>query len=872
MAKLADILVSLTLETKDFNKQLKTVSRNIESLSNSVGKATTKMKSTVQGSTSAMASGMESVNNTMERMESVIQATAGRATSSFQRMGRSSNAMASQLGTDMQSHYKIMKQAQREYENFSMVGRHVSQEIKDEFSALPSHLQRYVQKLREAGKSTAGFATLNEQYSARIIESMGRANDYLQNKTTQSTRLMQSFANDTNLAPLTNQFLRLGNRLEENAKKGTLLNLALQRIGPNASLKDLNDQMNFLSQGLGRVRGAFLVFAIAGGLATYGMINLAAAVDDRVMPAFDRMKSHLIDAMEPFITSFATAMVAVMNFVTKIADMTNKFSEANPLIFTMINWIILLTMVFGTLLAPLALTGIAAEGVAAAFTALWAVIAPFVLGFLAVIGIAVACAAAFVVLWVSIQQLWANSEAFRTAFINIWNSIKTAVMDGFVTPVVAAWNNLKLAFSNLIATVTGGSGTMGSLWTWLGGIIATVATTIWSVVFPVLQTAFQVLGTVVSAVINGIVTAVNWLSQAWQDHKAQILPVMQQIGQVVQTAIGAITQFIKDKLPQIKQIVSDTIDAVKTAFNFFMTNIWPTVQKAITLIWNIFQKVMPFILSLVVDTWNSIKAAITSALNIVQNVIQLFSNVLKGNWKGAWDNVKNIVKNAVTLIWNLIKLGFLGKIMKVFTLFKGKAVTAITNAFSKMKTGISNKVSSIKSTVTSKFNQIKTAILKPIESAKTKVLGIIDKIKSAFARMKIKIPKPKVPSIEIGSKEAFGGKVKVPTFKLKWNAKGNIFTQATAVGNGQGVGEAGAEGVIPLQRKRYMRPFSDAVAEQMMKNGGLSSQGSGNNQYTIQFNEPVYIREEADITKIVKEMERKQRTQQRAKGTFSYKK
>jgi phage-related protein len=915
MANLADILVSLTLDTRQFNRQLKAVAKNIDSLGSKVGQATTNMQTTVQASTNIMASGLGNVNDSMQRMEDIIANTTTRSSSSFSRMSQSSSAMAKRLGTDMQSQYMILRQAQKEYENFSMVGRRVSQEIKDEFSALPSHLQRYAQSLREAGQSTQGFAILNQQYSQRIIQSLNEQNAVFQQKATQASKLMNSISQNTNLAPLTNGFLELGNRMEQTARQGSVLNLALQRVGEGATLKQLNDEMTLISQGIGRARGAFLTFGIAGGLATLGMIKLASAVDERVAPAFERMKSALVDAMEPFIHSFATAMVAVMNFVTNLANMVNKFSEANPLIFNMIMWIGLLTLAFGTLLAPLAVTGVMAEGVAASFAVLWATISPFVLGFLAVIGVAVALSVAFVALWVSIQQLWANSTAFQQAFIAIWNSIKSAVINNFVTPVTAAWNNLKLAFSNLIATVTGGSGTMSSLWTFLGNAIAVVVTNIAGVVLPLFQQAMTLLGSVVSAVINGIVTAVNFLSQAWNNHKAQIMPVLSAIGSAVMTAFQAIASFISSIMPQIIGVASAGWDLIKAAVDFAMKYIAPVVVQAFTIIWNIIQMVMPLILTIIVGTWNNIKSVITSAIAIITNVIQLFANVLKGNWKGAWDNVKNIVKNALTLIWNLIQLYFMGKLLKpimsfgkaglslVKSSFNGMkaAITGVMNGikaflvgvwqailsslrgsftgilnlgrttFNNLKSAISTAVNAIKPIVTRVFNAVKTAMTKPVQSALKVILGIIKKIVSAFASMKISIPKFKLPSVDVGSKSAFGGKVKVPTFKVNWHAKGGIFNAATLLGNGShGVGEKGNEAVMPIQHRRYMQPFSKAIAENLSKLKGNDVQAHGGNAYTINFNEPVVIREEADINKIVAEMDKKQRIAKRAKGTFSY--
>jgi phage-related protein len=890
MANLADIIVSLTLDTKEFNNQLKAVSRDISNVGAGL-------------STSARA------------MSSAVTASTTQMSSSFGRVGQSSRAMARQLGTDMQSQYSVLRQAQKEYENFSMVGRRVSQEIKDEFSALPSHLQRYVQSLREAGKSTQGFAVLNQQYSAKAIEAMKRQNDYFQQRATQSSKLMNSIAQNTNLAPLTNGFLQLGSRMEQTAKQGSVLNLALARVGEGASLKQINDEMKLISQGIARARGAFLGFGISAGLATYGMIVLASTIDKRVKPAFDNMKSSLVNAMQPFITAFATGMVAVMNFVSKVADMVAVFSHANPLLFNMIMAVGMLTLAFGALLAPLAVTGVMAEGVAASFAALWAMISPFVIGMLAVVGVALAVSVALVGLWVAIQQLWTNSTSFASAFTNLWNGIKMAVINNFVTPVMTAWNNLKTAFSGLIATVTGGSGTMSSLWTTLGNVFSVVVGNIADVVLPLFRNAMTFLGQAVSGVVNVITAGVTWMSQAWQNHSSTIIPILTTIWNTVLTAFSAIASFIGSIMPQIIQVASAGWELIKTAVDFCMKYIAPVVVAAFTIIWNIIQMVMPFILQLIVGTWNNIKEVITSTIAIITNIIQLFSNVLKGNWKGAWDNICNITKNVLNLVWNLIQLYFAGKLLKpimsfgkaglslVKSAFTGmkSAITGIMNGikaflvgvwqailsalrgsftgilnlgrttFNNLKSAISTAVNAIKPIVTRVFNAVKTAMTKPVETAKKLILGIIKQIVGAFAKMKISIPKFKLPSVDVGSKSAFGGKVKVPTFKVNWHAKGGIFDSATLLGNGShGVGEKGNEAVMPIQHRRYMQPFSKAIAQNLNKIKGNDVQANGGSHYTINFNEPVVIREEADINKIVAEMDKKQRIAQRAKGTFSY--
>lgn len=77
-------------------------------------------------------------------------------------------------------------------------------------------------------------------------------------------------------------------------------------------------------------------------------------------------------------------------------------------------------------------------------------------------------------------------------------------------------------------------------------------------------------------------------------------------------------------------------------------------------------------------------------------------------------------------------------------------------------------------------------------------------VKSAFEGMTITIPKPRIPNISVTANSVpygDGGNVKVPQFSVNWNAAGGIFDRPTIFNTRsgmQGVGEAGAEAVLPL--------------------------------------------------------------------------
>ena len=77
-----------------------------------------------------------------------------------------------------------------------------------------------------------------------------------------------------------------------------------------------------------------------------------------------------------------------------------------------------------------------------------------------------------------------------------------------------------------------------------------------------------------------------------------------------------------------------------------------------------------------------------------------------------------------------------------------------------------------------------------------------------------------------------------------------------------GVGEAGKEAVLPLENKRNMKPYAQAVASLMddMNSGG--SQSITNNFNVSQ----LVVREEADVKRISEELYRLQKRENRKRG------
>ena len=146
---------------------------------------------------------------------------------------------------------------------------------------------------------------------------------------------------------------------------------------------------------------------------------------------------------------------------------------------------------------------------------------------------------------------------------------------------------------------------------------------------------------------------------------------------------------------------------------------------------------------------------------------------------------------AIAAIAAIIAIGVL--LYKNWDTIKAKAL--------EFKNRVVSTFNDLKAKVTSTFNAIKTAIVTPIQNAIDKAKSIVDKVKSWFP---IKIGNIfsglKLPhfSLDWATKD-FGklGSVSYPTgLNVDWYKTGGIFDSPSVIG----VGEAGAEAVVPLDK------------------------------------------------------------------------
>ena len=122
----------------------------------------------------------------------------------------------------------------------------------------------------------------------------------------------------------------------------------------------------------------------------------------------------------------------------------------------------------------------------------------------------------------------------------------------------------------------------------------------------------------------------------------------------------------------------------------------------------------------------------------------------------------------------------------------------VVEKWTALKDGVVNAFNSLKERVSAIWESIKTAITTPIENAVEFIRNAIDRIRGFFSGLHLELPHIKLPHFSLTGSFSLVPP-SIPHISVDWYKNGGIFTNPT-IFNGVGVGEAGAEAVLPLKK------------------------------------------------------------------------
>lgn len=209
--------------------------------------------------------------------------------------------------------------------------------------------------------------------------------------------------------------------------------------------------------------------------------------------------------------------------------------------------------------------------------------------------------------------------------------------------------------------------------------------------------------------------------------------------------------------------------------------------------------------------WGSITGWLSGVWGGLMGWISGLWNSLLGWLSNIWSGIVNWctnVWNTVKEKWNSIKESITQPIMNAYN--------QVRSWVDRIKSTVVEKFNSVKSKVMEIWDNVKNTIYDKIKWAQDKVHDIIEKIKGFF-NFNISWPHIPLPHFSVSPAGWQIGDLlqgSIPSLSINWYAKGGIFTKPTLfpTSNGlAGVGEAGAEAVLPIKLlKDYVR---EAMAE-----------------------------------------------------------
>ena len=346
------------------------------------------------------------------------------------------------------------------------------------------------------------------------------------------------------------------------------------------------------------------------------------------------------------------------------------------------------------------------------------------------------------------------------------------LLDGIVSALEVGleWITQHSEALGIIAGVIGGLVAAIGLYNGVAAIKAAMdaaqVTTLWGLVSAYAAQAAAMIVAIapyvlIVAAIAAVVAAIVWCVQNWDMIKEKVVEVW-----------GVMTEWISEKAAFVEEKVKAMVEGVKKWFG-------------------------------------DMKETMSNAVNGAKEDTQKALSNMKSAYEENGGGIKGIVSATMEGVRGLFQTGY----NFINTLTGGK--------FGEIVNKISGKLSEAKTKVSEILNSVKKAFTDKFEAAKKVVSDALAAITGFFTNIEWSLPKIPMPHFNVtGKLDLLVWPPQVPSLTVDWYAKGGVFDKPTLFGYGNGniggLGEAGAEAIVPLERTEWV----DKIAERMVKKQG----------------------------------------------------
>ena len=292
-------------------------------------------------------------------------------------------------------------------------------------------------------------------------------------------------------------------------------------------------------------------------------------------------------------------------------------------------------------------------------------------------------------------------------------------------------------------------------------------------------------------------TVVEFAKTAWQGLCDFISGICQAIGDFfsglwtkLQEIFEPIGQWFSEKFQQAWDAIVNIFSGIGEWFSGVFQGAWDAIVNIFTPIGSWFG-----------ERWADVASALAEVGSWLGNKFQqgwdAISNTFSklGSWFGdRWNDSKNALAEANTWLGEKFQSG------------RDK----VNSAFEKIGSWFGDRWNDIQSALKEIPNWFKNLFNDAMENAKSIVKSGIDKLRSFF-NFDWSLPRIKLPHFNISGSFSLNPP-RIPSFSVDWYARGGVFNSPSIIG----VGEAGQEAVMPLERNTgWISILAQKLAERM---------------------------------------------------------
>lgn len=440
--------------------------------------------------------------------------------------------------------------------------------------------------------------------------------------------------------------------------------------------------------------------------------------------------------------AFGTVVEGAVAIGKAIADATSWMSQHKGVVVAVATAVGVLTTAIG-LYNAVQVVKTAMD--AAQVTTVWALVAAHwaqataAMAAIAPYVLIVAAIAAVIAIIVLCVKHW---DKIVEACKNCWESVKASLSTWGEWINANVIEPVKQFFSNLWQSIQ-------NIWS----SITSACKKAWDAICNVISVGVQLIGSILSAAFQIITLPFRFI---WENCKEYVF---------------AAWNWMKDKISTVASSISSKISSIFSNVRTFFSNIWNSCKSVVSNTWtsirNTVANIATAVFSKISDIWNSVKSITSSVFDSCKSVVT-----------SVWSGIKNSVSNAVNSVRD--------NVSNVWNNIKSTTLSVFESCFS---------------AVSEKFGKIKSKITETINGARDAVKSAIDKMKGFF-NFSWSLPKIKLPHFKISGSFSLNPP-KAPKFSVDWYKDGGIFTKPTFFNTPygmKGVGEAGAEAVLPIDK------------------------------------------------------------------------